>query len=69
MIVTTYEDAAVFLQKTQVYLEQNEALNGWQFCTLFTDLANLTSNSIYQKIGYKPVGDFNDYVFITADGQ
>lgn len=36
---------------------------GWQFCTLFTDLANPTSNSIYQKIGYKSVGDFNDYLF------
>lgn len=40
---------------------------GWQFCTLFTDLANPTSNSIYQKIGYKPVGDFNDYLFATAE--
>jgi predicted GNAT family acetyltransferase len=39
---------------------------GWQFCTLFTDLANPTSNSIYRKIGYKPVGDFHDYLFITA---
>jgi predicted GNAT family acetyltransferase len=39
---------------------------GWQFCTLFTDLANPTSNSIYQKIGYKSVGDFNDYVFAKA---
>lgn len=42
---------------------------GWQFCTLFTDLSNPTSNSIYQKIGYKPVGDFNDYVFATAASQ
>jgi hypothetical protein len=38
----------------------------WQFCPLFTDLANPTSNSIYRKIGYKPVGDFHDYLFITA---
>jgi predicted GNAT family acetyltransferase len=28
---------------------------GYQFCTLYTDLANPTSNSIYQKIGYRPV--------------
>ena len=27
--------------------------SGKKFCTLFTDLANPTSNSIYQKIGYK----------------
>lgn len=36
---------------------------GRQFCTLFTDLANPTSNSIYQKIGYRPVGDYAVYRF------
>jgi predicted GNAT family acetyltransferase len=36
---------------------------GWQFCALFTDLANPTSNSIYQKIGYRPVCDFDEYDF------
>jgi uncharacterized protein len=34
---------------------------GWQRCSLFTDLANPTSNSIYQKIGYRAVCDFNEY--------
>ena len=28
-----------------------------RFCFLFTDLANPTSNSIYQRIGYRPVTD------------
>jgi predicted GNAT family acetyltransferase len=37
--------------------------SGWQFCSLFTDLSNPTSNSIYQRIGYKPVCDFNEYLF------
>ena len=37
--------------------------SGYEFCTLFTDLANPTSNSIYQKIGYVPVCDFVEYVF------
>jgi uncharacterized protein len=36
---------------------------GWRFCALFTDLANPTSNSIYQKIGYRPVADFDEYHF------
>jgi uncharacterized protein len=31
--------------------------SGRQRCFLFTDLANPTSNSIYQAIGYRPVGD------------
>ena len=36
---------------------------GWEFCSLFTDLANPTSNSIYQRIGYRPVTDFDEYIF------
>lgn len=31
---------------------------GWEYATLFTDLSNPTSNSIYQKIGYEPVCDY-----------
>jgi predicted GNAT family acetyltransferase len=37
--------------------------SGKDFCTLFTDLSNPTSNSIYQKIGYKPLCDFDEYLF------
>lgn len=29
---------------------------GKAFCILYTDLANPTSNAIYQKIGYRPIG-------------
>lgn len=31
---------------------------------LFTDLANPTSNSIYQKVGYNPVADFKHFLFL-----
>jgi uncharacterized protein len=44
---------------SQLLLDQ-----GWKYCSLFTNLANPTSNSIYQKIGYRPVGDFDVYVFV-----
>ena len=37
---------------------------GNKFCFLFTDLSNPTSNSIYQKIGYRPVIDVDEYRFI-----
>jgi predicted GNAT family acetyltransferase len=37
--------------------------NGRRFCFLFTDLSNPTSNSIYQRIGYRPVADVNQWVF------
>ncbi len=32
-----------------------------RLCFLYTDLANPTSNSIYQRIGYRPVCDVMDY--------
>lgn len=37
---------------------------GNKFCFLFTDLSNLISNSIYQKIGYRPIIDVDQYKFL-----
>lgn len=37
--------------------------NGHKSCSLFTDLANPVSNSIYMKIGYKPVCDFDEHKY------
>jgi predicted GNAT family acetyltransferase len=37
--------------------------SGYDFCTLYTDLSNPTSNSIYMKIGFKPVCDSVEYIF------
>ena len=37
--------------------------SGKKFCCLYTDLANPASNSIYQKIGYEPVCDCQDWFF------
>ena len=37
---------------------------GFEYCTLFTDLSNPTSNDIYQQIGYRPVCDFGEIKFI-----
>jgi GNAT superfamily N-acetyltransferase len=36
---------------------------GKDFCVLYTDLANPTSNAIYQKIGYQPVSRSIKYLF------
>lgn len=36
---------------------------GRTFCFLYTDLANPTSNHIYQAIGYEPVRDVDDIAF------
>jgi predicted GNAT family acetyltransferase len=39
---------------------------GRAFCFLFTNLANPISNSIYPKIGYRPVADFEEIDFVPA---
>jgi GNAT superfamily N-acetyltransferase len=51
---------------------QDQLDHGARFCFLFTDLANPTSNSIYQQIGYEPVSDIDQYGFdvgATAAGN
>jgi predicted GNAT family acetyltransferase len=42
---------------------QGELDDGRQFVFLFTDLANPTSNRIYQAIGFEPVSDVDRHVF------
>lgn len=42
---------------------QDQLQRGRRFCFLFTDLANPTSNHIYQQIGYEPVRDVDMYRF------
>jgi hypothetical protein len=37
--------------------------SGRRFCCLYTDVANPTSNSIYAKIGYKPIRDDVEIAF------
>lgn len=42
---------------------RRELAKGREYCTLYTDLANATSNAIYQRIGFEPVFDAVDVVF------
>jgi hypothetical protein len=39
---------------------------GCQVCFLFTDLTNPTSNSVYQRIGYRSLGEFRQIGFMPA---
>jgi predicted GNAT family acetyltransferase len=50
--------SAVTADLTQMLLDR-----GRRFCFLYTDLANPTSNSIYQQIGYRPVSDSDQWAF------
>lgn len=44
-------------------VSQAQLDRGRQFCFLYTDLANPTSNKIYRAIGYEPVCDVDEYRF------
>jgi hypothetical protein len=44
-------------------LSQRILDSGKTFCALFTDLANPTSNAIYQRLGYRPLVDFREIRF------
>lgn len=39
---------------------------GYRYCGLFTDLSNPTSNHIYRKIGYMPLGEYSDVQFVRS---
>jgi uncharacterized protein len=48
-------------------LSQKLLDEGCERCFLLTDLANLTSNHIYQEIGYIPVCDWHEYSIVSKD--
>jgi hypothetical protein len=47
-------------------LSQRLLDEGREFCFLFTDLANPTSNHVYQEIGYEPVCDVTQWRVVGA---
>lgn len=47
-------------------LSQKLLEQGCDRCFLFADLANSTSNAIYQKIGYRPICDWHEYSFNSS---
>jgi uncharacterized protein len=50
-----------FASATVAELSQRELDAGREWCSLFTDLANRTSNHIYTEIGYEPACDFRHF--------
>ncbi len=42
---------------------------GRRFCFLFTDLANPTSNALYERVGYRPIADMESRTFEPCDGD
>ena len=50
-------------------LSQRLLDEGNDFCCLYTDLSNPISNSIYQKIGYRPVSDAGFYRLVSRPNR
>jgi predicted GNAT family acetyltransferase len=44
-------------------LSQRQLDGGRSFCFLYTDLANPTSNAIYERIGYRRIAEAAEVVF------
>jgi predicted GNAT family acetyltransferase len=41
--------------------------SGWGYCALFADLTNVAANRVYQRIGYEPVCDYDEYAFLDEE--
>lgn len=55
--------------RTMVAAGSKELLKEFQFCVLYTDMLNPTSNKIYQEIGYKKVVDSVHLKFDKSEGN
>ncbi|MET1014502.1 MAG: GNAT family N-acetyltransferase [Paenisporosarcina sp.] len=53
--------------RTMVAAGSKELLNSFNFCVLYTDMLNPTSNKIYQEIGYRKIADSIHLEFIEKE--
>ncbi len=47
-------------------LSRRQLDSGLDYCTLFTDISNPVSNSIYRRIGYEYAGGFTEIAFLNG---
>ncbi|WP_203247202.1 GNAT family N-acetyltransferase [Sporosarcina beigongshangi] len=57
LVFTPHEERKKGYARTMVAACSTELLKSYDFCVLYTDLMNPTSNKIYQEIGYKRIAD------------
>lgn len=57
LVFTPQEERKKGYARTMVLVGSEELLKDYQFCVLYTDMMNPTSNKIYQEIGYKRIAD------------
>lgn len=57
LVFTPREERRKGYARTMVAACSNELLKEYEYCVLYTDMMNPTSNKIYQEIGYKKIAD------------
>lgn len=57
LVFTPQEERRKGYARTMVAACSNELLKEYEYCVLYTDMMNPTSNKIYQEIGYKKIAD------------
>lgn len=65
LVFTPHEERKKGYARTMVAACSTELLKSYNFCVLYTDLMNPTSNKIYQEIGYKRIADSVQLGFVV----
>ncbi|WP_318614084.1 GNAT family N-acetyltransferase [Sporosarcina sp. YIM B06819] len=66
-VFTPHEERKKGYARTIVAACSTELLKNYDFCVLYTDLMNPTSNKIYQEIGYKRIADSVQLGFVVPE--
>lgn len=67
LVFTPKEERRKGYARTLVAEISKELLKEYEFCMLYTDMMNPTSNKIYQEIGYKKIADSVHIGFISKE--
>ena len=68
-VFTPHEERKKGYARTMVAACSTELLKSYNFCVLYTDLMNPTSNKIYQEIGYKRIADSVQLGFVMPESH
>ena len=68
-VFTPHEERKKGYARTMVAAGSEELLKTYDFCVLYTDMLNPTSNKIYQEIGYRKIADSIHVEFLPGEGH
>ncbi|MGB3259653.1 GNAT family N-acetyltransferase [Paenisporosarcina sp.] len=67
-VFTPHEERKKGYARTMVAAGSEELLKTYDFCVLYTDMLNPTSNKIYQEISYRKIADSIHVEFVHEEG-